>query len=300
MLKKKLTLMVVPDSAGISRQLQLPVVLLYSSAVFFLLLLATSLYLASEFLNDRVARQQLESLRVENNQLMEKYGQIRESLAEANARFHDLVQKEIKIRTMFNLPEIDSEERQLGIGGPISPGLADISDAQRVAYGTEKEVDRLLRLAQFELENFTQVETELQGLRSRLDHTPSIWPAKGWKGRGFGMHTDPFTGYLKPHQGVDIANNIGTPVIATADGQVESAGKVGRMGNMIVIEHGHGLATRYGHLSRFSIRPGQTVKRGDVIGYIGDTGYTTGPHLHYEVWRNGRAVNPRDFILTTL
>ena len=201
---------------------------------------------------------------------------------------------------MFNLPEISDEERQLGIGGPISPLVASMSDAQRVAYSTEMEVDRVLRLSRFELENFNQVEAELRGLKGRLDHTPSIWPTKGWKGRGFGIHTDPFTGYRRLHRGLDIANNTGTPVVATADGKVSSVGKVGRMGNMIVIEHGYGLKTKYGHLSKFAVKPGQRVKRGDIIGYMGDTGYSTGPHLHYETWRNGRALDPSGFILNRM
>jgi len=300
MLKKKLTLMVVPDSSGVARELQLPVALLYSAVIGAVVLLALCFFLASEFFGDRVTQQELTSLQVENDQLMEKYAQIREDMSQTDARYQELVQKEIKLRIMFNLPEIGEEERSLGIGGPISPGLASMSDAQQVAYSTEMEVNRILRLSRFELENFEQVETELSGLKDRLDHTPSIWPTRGWKGRGFGLHTDPFTGYRRPHHGLDIANNVGTPVVATADGKVSSAAKVGRMGNMIVIKHGYGFMTRYGHLSKFAVKPGQKVKRGDIIGYMGNTGYSTGPHLHYETWRNGKAQNPNDFILNKM
>ena len=122
--------------------------------------------------------------------------------------------------------------------------------------------------------------------------TPSIWPAHGWLTGTFGGRSDPFTGEPGFHPGLDISTEKGQPVYATADGTVESAAYTGDYGNLIVLKHGFGLTTRYGHLSAFTVKPGQTVKRGDVIGYVGSTGRSTGSHLHYEILANGKLLNP--------
>ena len=122
--------------------------------------------------------------------------------------------------------------------------------------------------------------------------TPSIWPAHGWLTGTFGGRSDPFTGEPGYHQGIDISTDKGQPVYATADGTVESAERAGDYGNLIVLTHDFGLSTRYGHLSRFNVNAGQRVKRGDVIGYVGSTGRSTGSHLHYEILANGKLINP--------
>jgi len=155
-------------------------------------------------------------------------------------------------------------------------------------------------------DTFGVLRTLLQGLESRLtfvrrdverrealaNATPSIWPTHGWTTGFFGGRTDPFTGEHGFHQGLDIATDKGEPVYATADGAVESAAYSGDYGNLIVLNHGFGLTTRYGHLSAFAVQPGGSVKRGDVIGYVGSTGRSTGAHLHYEILANGRLLNP--------
>jgi murein DD-endopeptidase MepM/ murein hydrolase activator NlpD len=222
---------------------------------------------------------------------------MRWDLAEVDSRYQDLVAKEVAIRTIFDLPEIPTEERELGIGGPGSKTFADKSQIEKYAYKTEMEVDRLLRLSAFEIEKYSEVEKSLGDLKDRLAHTPSIWPAKGWLSRGYGMKHDPFTGYKQMHRGIDIANNHGTPVMATADGRVSRVGRVGNLGLVVTIDHGYGFVTRYGHLSKSQVKVGQRVSRGDVVALMGSTGYSTGPHLHYEVWRNGKILNPRDYIL---
>ncbi len=146
----------------------------------------------------------------------------------------------------------------------------------------------------------------LQGLESRLrfvrrdverqealaSATPSIWPTHGWLTGTFGGRSDPFSGEPAFHQGLDISTDKGQPVRATADGTVESASYTGDYGNLVVLKHGFGLITRYGHLSAFAVKPGQTVKRGDTIGYVGATGRATGSHLHYEILANGKLINP--------
>jgi murein DD-endopeptidase MepM/ murein hydrolase activator NlpD len=155
-------------------------------------------------------------------------------------------------------------------------------------------------------DTFGALKNVLQTLESRLRYvrrdveereqlaaaTPSMWPAQGWLTGTFGGRSDPFTGEPGFHQGIDISTEKGSPVVATADGTVESAGWAGDYGNLIVLRHDFGLSTRYGHLSKFNVKPGASVKRGDVIGYVGSTGRSTGAHVHYEVLANGKLLNP--------
>jgi murein DD-endopeptidase MepM/ murein hydrolase activator NlpD len=126
--------------------------------------------------------------------------------------------------------------------------------------------------------------------------TPSVWPVAGWLTSYFGNRKDPFTKDSDFHPGLDISADYGQPVLATADATVSSAAPNGAYGNMVILDHGYGIVTKYGHLSRFAVMGGQRVKRGDVIGYVGSTGRSTGAHLHYEIWMNGRLTNPMQLL----
>jgi len=276
------------------------VVLIYGSAAAVLVLLFTSFFFSATFFGDRVSSAELERLQSENQALQEKFEQLRWNMAEVEDRYATVVESEIKLRTMFDLPSIDPQERLLGVGGPIPPAVATMSPAEKVAYGTENEVERLLRLSRFELDQYAEIEEELSGLKDRLDHTPSIWPTKGWLSRGYGIKGDPFTGYKRMHNGIDIANHKGTPIVATADGIVKSVGWSGGLGKIVAINHGYGFVTRYAHLSKASVSRGAKVSRGDVIGLMGSTGYSTGPHLHYEVIKHNKSKNPANFILNKM
>jgi murein DD-endopeptidase MepM/ murein hydrolase activator NlpD len=155
-------------------------------------------------------------------------------------------------------------------------------------------------------DTFSLIRTLLEGLESRLsvvqrnverrnalaNATPSIWPAHGWLTSTMGRRIDPMTGGDDYHPGLDIAGDKGQAVFATAAGIVTHAGRQGAYGNLIIIDHGFGLETRYGHLSGFQVHEGDRVQRGDLIGRLGSTGRATGTHLHYEVLANGRLLNP--------
>ena len=136
------------------------------------------------------------------------------------------------------------------------------------------------------------VRRTVEKRESLMNATPSIWPVHGWLSAGYGMRSDPFTGDRDFHPGLDISAERGTPILAAAAGVVELAAPSGDYGNLVVVDHGYGLVTRYGHLSRFAVWQGLRVKRGDTIGYVGATGRATGPHLHYEVLANGKLMNP--------
>jgi murein DD-endopeptidase MepM/ murein hydrolase activator NlpD len=123
-------------------------------------------------------------------------------------------------------------------------------------------------------------------------------PVMGRLASGYGLRRHPILGYMRMHKGLDIAAPYGTPIRAAIDGVVASAGRNGGYGNFVKLSHPNGLATGYGHMSRFAVRPGTRVSQGQVIGYVGSTGMSTGPHLHWEVWRNGGAINPRSISFT--
>jgi len=134
----------------------------------------------------------------------------------------------------------------------------------------------------------------------RLAQAPNLWPVQGIVTGSFGERIDPFNGEGAFHSGVDISSSYGTPVIAPADGVVTAAEVMGGYGRLIELNHGRGISTRYGHLSGFAVLPGEHVRRGDVIGYVGLTGRSTGPHLHYEVRINDTPVNPQKYLRVTL
>lgn len=148
------------------------------------------------------------------------------------------------------------------------------------------------------------LESRLQNVRSDVDKrnqlaaaTPSIWPTHGWLSSSMGNRSDPFTGEKDFHPGLDISAEKGDPVYSTADGKVINASAAGNYGNLVVIDHGYGLETRYGHLSAFKVKVGQAVKRGDLLGLVGSTGRATSSHLHYEVRANGKILNPLQLLL---
>ena len=146
-------------------------------------------------------------------------------------------------------------------------------------------------------EGFESLFNFLQDQRTLLSSTPAIRPVKGWTTSGFGNRKSPFTGLPEFHKGLDIATRMATPVIATADGIISFTGTKGLLGRVAVIDHGHGIVTRYGHLNKIFKKRGEAVKRGDIIARVGISGRTTGPHVHYEVLLNGIPVNPIKYIL---
>lgn len=148
------------------------------------------------------------------------------------------------------------------------------------------------------------LDSRLQTVRSNVDKrnqlaaaTPSIWPTHGWLSSTMGNRADPFTGERDFHPGLDISADKGDAVYSTADGKIVNAAAAGNYGNLVVVDHGYGIETRYGHLSAFKVTLGQTVKRGDLLGLVGSTGRATSSHLHYEVRANGRILNPLQLLL---
>jgi hypothetical protein len=297
MWKDKITVMIVPRNRGEVKQYSIPLRLLWSVGIFGVCFVLVNLFLLADYFDTRVDQARLEQLTWENQILADQYTDLEESITDLQSDYGMLVAKEEAIRSIFDLPQIDPEARMLGVGGPIDPEMETVTPSTAAAMEVATDVDELLRLSKFERERYQEVFDLLTKKRDRLDHTPSIMPTRGYFSRGFGHKDDPFTGFKQFHSGLDIANKRGTPVFATADGKVVSVRVNGGMGKMIAIDHGYGLKTRYAHLDKYNIKVGQRVKRGDLIGYMGNTGYSTGPHLHYEVLRNGKSVNPYKYII---
>jgi murein DD-endopeptidase MepM/ murein hydrolase activator NlpD len=248
------------------------------------------------------ARTEIDQLRASNTLLQVENGSYRAATGELTAQIQSLETvindlgaraqlKPEQARAMAKLPAI-VKTRAAG-GSNVPANAAAVAEIAKAALSAPEDTFGVLRELLQGLESrLRYVRHDVEQREALASSTPSIWPAHGWLTGTFGGRSDPFSGEPAFHQGLDISTDKGQPVYATADGTVESASYTGDYGNLIVVRHGFGLATRYGHLSAFKVKPNQTVKRGDVIGYVGSTGRATGAHLHYEIMANGRLINP--------
>ncbi len=206
-----------------------------------------------------------------------------------------------KVRLIADIKKTGDQSGFIGIGGiPMSeldPDLPLDSRHNRLIREMHSQVNQTQALVKSEKTDFNALIEQLEQKKNMLASIPSIWPVKGCITSKFGYRTSPFTGKQTFHSGLDIANKIGTKVIATANGTVSYAARKMHFGNLVVIDHGYGKATKYGHLSKILVTKGQKVKRGDVIALLGNSGKSTGPHVHYEVVSNGIPLNPLKYIL---
>jgi murein DD-endopeptidase MepM/ murein hydrolase activator NlpD len=204
-----------------------------------------------------------------------------------------------KLLKLGNRKEVLSEFT--GMGGPTEEDSAKFS--KLLLEKNDQLMDKVnasLKLtnqqaAQQEA-SFKEINVFLDKQRSILAATPSIWPVKGWITSGFGKRASPLTGEPGRHMGVDIANEVNTPIRATADGIVTYAGWETGYGRLVAVEHGYGFSTRYGHCARVDVKVGDEIKRGQIIGYVGSTGRSTGSHVHYEVRIHGMPVDPEKYL----
>jgi murein DD-endopeptidase MepM/ murein hydrolase activator NlpD len=207
-----------------------------------------------------------------------------------------------KIRIIANLERSGQENTPLmGIGGPspsdIREKFKERDDEKGLILQMRSDVERLQSEAVSREESLFELLKLLLAKKETLAHTPSIWPVQGWVTSGFGFRTHPFTGLSQMHEGLDIANRVGTTVIAPASGIVSDIETNQLFGKILVISHGFGITTRYAHLHRVLVTLGYKVKRGDKIAELGMSGAATGPHVHYEVRINNIPTNPIQYIL---
>ncbi len=205
------------------------------------------------------------------------------------SKLEDQVRTEMQ-KNGTTLPPKSAIEAQ-GQGGP------SLGDGSKVGMMMEQEKN-ITAQVQSRKADFENLLSTIENENYRKDVTPSLWPTSGGEvTSSFGGRRNPFGGYGgENHPGIDIGNDYGAPVYATAAGYVQQAGWYGGYGNYVRLSHDYGIMTAYGHMSRVVVSAGSYVKKGDIIGYVGSTGYSTGPHLHYEVMENGEQVNPSKYL----
>ncbi|MFI5168862.1 MAG: M23 family metallopeptidase, partial [Vicinamibacterales bacterium] len=230
-------------------------------------------------------------LRVENLALAAKARAYEENAGQLQSKVLQLQSVVTKLGLMAGVEESLPDARVGGVGGlsrnDTLPPSVDIA-------ATLTELDSTVSNLS---DKSTRLEAYFRDQKELLASTPSIWPLRGYLSAGFGNRLDPFTNLRDFHPGIDVSVPRGTSVVAPADGVVVFCGPRAGYGNAMMIDHGFGVVTRYGHLDGYNARPGQRVQRGAVIAFSGNTGRSTAPHLHYEVWVNDQMRNPIEFII---
>ncbi len=254
-------------------------------------------------LSDTQYNLKVQSLKNQNKELVRVMEDMQIRLDDAEVKLTDLVDQDEALRTYADLPSVDDDVRALGTGGAANDYTQNYNDLipnTDINFNSlEGNLSSLDREITLQLNSYEQIYSKLSQDVERLRRTPSIPPVnRGYLTSSFGVRSDPFTGKRRMHHGQDFGVLTGTPVYASADGVVKSRNGRTGYGNTIIIDHGYGIKTIYAHLSRYNVKPGDEVKRGDIIAYSGNTGRSTGPHLHYEVRVNNVPVNPRHYFLT--
>ncbi|MEX1184290.1 MAG: M23 family metallopeptidase [Gemmatimonadota bacterium] len=304
MARREWTVVIVSDDGAGVRQFRMSRELARVCAALGLLLIAVLASLATAFLIGAGAGR-ADARLVSKNRLLER--ELREIVTLSDTlqlSLESLGSKDEYYRLLAGLDPLDEDVRRAGIGGPDGNGLEESPlylvdrSVGRLAHATSADLNTLVRRARVLSQSWGEARETLAGTYARLSATPSIFPTMGYVSSSFSASRwHPILNRPRPHAGIDIVAPRGTPVVASANGRVRTASRQGDFGLMVEIDHGFGVVTRYAHLSRVGVRVGERVERGGPIGNVGDTGLAVGPHLHYEVLVNGRAANPRSFIL---
>jgi murein DD-endopeptidase MepM/ murein hydrolase activator NlpD len=293
--KKTYTLIVVPDhDSPVSRYRVPKSLLLQLGAVA---MFACGLVVAASAHYLHVARDASENriLRDENLSLRNQLKMIRERVDHIGTTLERVERFDQKLRAITLMSD---SERGLALGPTSSAPEAEAATSTAIARAPlSSRLDKLSAVAARQEQSLQELADYFQDQKSLLASVPSVWPARGWVTSDFGQRLDPYTAERVMHAGLDIAAEPGKPVYAPSDATVAYSGSEGNYGNVIVLDHGYGVKTRFGHLADVLVKLGDRVKRGEQLGTVGNTGRSTGPHLHYEVRVNGIAQNPRKFLL---
>ena len=299
-IQSKWTILILKGSDGGPKKVRLSPFVAEILVVFLIGLAIFSAYSGYRLYAMRSQFSMLSNLRKENRDQARQLAVLAKKVSSLDREVRELSAYNRHLSEVANIT-LKGREGIIGIGGG-GGGINLLSVREPIS---EKMLARALHSHIKDLGDSVRIEEEiskrlLAGLerrRSIMAHTPSIWPLRGWLTSPFGWRVSPFTGKREFHEGVDIAARYGSPIYAPADGVVTFYGRNGGYGNFLIINHGFGLVTRYGHLKSVCVKVGQIVSRGQKIGYEGDSGRSTGPHLHYEVLVNGIHVNPKRYML---
>jgi murein DD-endopeptidase MepM/ murein hydrolase activator NlpD len=292
--KNSVTLMLIPHNAGKTFCWQVSVPILVIVGLIWL----SSIGLASFIITQKV---NYETVKRANIQLTEKNAYFIQELAKSHEAFERVAKIEDELQAMLKMKTRKALLEYTGEGGPTMADQVQLMQTlkNRPAI-TSNEFDRsinyLKKSADDKLETYNELKKYVAIQRSLLASRPTSWPVRGWITSRFGNRQSPFFEGVTFHQGLDIANELGTSVKAPADGVVVFSGWQGSYGKLIVLDHGYGYSTRYGHLQRTLVNVGQRIKRGQVIAFLGDTGRSTAPHLHFEIRVQGMPVDPLKYL----
>jgi murein DD-endopeptidase MepM/ murein hydrolase activator NlpD len=294
------TLLILPKKHSSAKKMSLSSALVKGVSFFMMGLILMMMYFSYDYIHIRREHAELKRLKLQTAEQKKQIDGLVAKVDQFASKMEDLKQFDKKVRIMANLETRRDREQLLGIGGPVSEekrlhALMENDDRAMIA-GVGRQVDRLMEEASSREQSFVSLLAFLKERKSLLAATPSVWPVIGWVTSEFGWRTSPFGNDREFHKGLDIATKYGRMIQAPADGVVAEVSYQQDVGQMIQIDHGHGVATFYGHLSKAIVRPGATVRRGDRIGYVGNSGRSTGSHLHYAVLLKGVPVNPRKYL----
>jgi murein DD-endopeptidase MepM/ murein hydrolase activator NlpD len=297
-----LTVIFLPDGAGRPRTVAIKRSRLRFAGIAALVSLAVVAMMVVSYGGLRRQVAELNSLQAEAASQRAHIASMAKDLEAFQEQFQKLQDLDLKLRLLVSMePSSQMTKPLAGLGGPDPSSSSDnafISDRQSTLLeNMRRELGRLKEAASIQEASFNEINKAFQQQRSRLAATPSIWPVKGWRTSGFGQRISPFTGRRVLHTGIDIATRKGAIVRAPADGLVNRVTTEYDFGKLVEIDHGHGVVTRYGHNNKILVRPGQRVRRGEPISQVGNSGRSTGPHLHYEVRLKGVPVNPKRYIV---
>jgi len=294
------TLMIIPRRKSAVTKLSLSSTLIRGFLVTFVLAVLLISYAIYDYASIKRDKAELARLRIETVEQSQQLKELAVKIDEFADRIEGFNQFDKKLRILANYQITKDKKMLLGIGGSgnTQTKIKDLLDQDQVKLvsGMRKNIHQLNEDADVMEKSFTELLKFLREQKSLLAATPSIWPVKGWVTSGFGSRRSPFSSGMEFHGGLDIATRMGKEVICPADGFVVEVTNQAAEGNIIKVDHGYGMMTSYSHLSKFAIKQGSRVKRGDVLGYVGSTGRSTGYHLHYSVYVNKIAVNPRRYL----
>lgn len=307
-MRKKITFFVLGSTRSSIKQVTVSKVFLRILSLFLvscLIFIGFIIYDYNNFQQTKVDSNNLQKkISYQQEEIADQRKQIQKFASEINmlkSKLLVLNDFEKKIRIVANTEKTNEEKSLFGIGGSRPEDLDTKVQLTKkhnsLVREMHEQVKQLSLASTNQKEGFESLLKYLEDQRNLLACTPTIRPTRGWISSRFGYRISPFTGRREFHKGLDIANRKGTPIIVPADGVVAFNGKKGLLGKMITIDHGHGMVTRYGHIKKAMKKQGEAVKRGDTIALMGNTGRSTGPHLHYEVRLNGVQVNPTKYIL---
>jgi murein DD-endopeptidase MepM/ murein hydrolase activator NlpD len=243
------------------------------------------------------------ALERENHVLADEVQRMRARLSGLHDTLTFIGQREQDLRLLAGLNPIDPTVQQAGIGGPSGrwserDSLAAVGPNGQQALAARMDVDAMIRRANILVKSVNEAYDSLHSHQARFAATPSIMPTKGWLSSAFAAEREhPILHLARPHEGIDVAAPMGAEIEAPASGVVADVRWEEGYGNLLTIDHGYGLVTRYAHCSKILVVRGQRVKRGQKIALVGSTGLATGPHVHYEVWVSGKAVDPKKFVM---